>query len=266
MPREGLRARGVAVSAAQLETMLADLDADGDARVSRAEFDAFCARRRAQIARTFATLDLDADGRVTSEELRRGIERAGMRVSDDQLRRAFALVDRDGSGALTVAEFERVLLLLPQGANPDAAFDAFIHRAFVDDAESEYTLPRDLDRGTDKIRTRAALLELATKLASGGVAGAVSRTATAPVDRVKTIMQSGRPLPTPARGSSAASRAAAEKKAPEGLTTRGGTRPPRAPPPPRVWEVCRAVYRAGARGRSGGATARTCSRWSRRRR
>jgi solute carrier family 25 phosphate transporter 23/24/25/41 len=35
----------------------------------------------------------------------------------------------------------------------------------------------------------------AKKLASGGVAGAVSRTSTAPIDRIKTIMQAGR-LPT----------------------------------------------------------------------
>ena len=37
-----------------------------------------------------------------------------------------------------------MLTLLPRGANA-AAFDKFVHRAFVDDAESEYTVPRDLD-------------------------------------------------------------------------------------------------------------------------
>ena len=55
----------------------------------------------------------------------------------------------------------------------------------VDDAESEYTVPRDLDETT-------FTKELVAKLLSGGVAGAVSRTATAPVDRLKTILQTGR--------------------------------------------------------------------------
>ena len=77
-----------------------------------------------------------------------------------------------------------MLTLLPRGANAAAAFDKFVHRAFVDDAESEYTVPRDLDETT-------FTKELVAKLLSGGVAGAVSRTATAPVDRLKTILQTG---------------------------------------------------------------------------
>tara|TARA_B110000259_G_scaffold77614_2_gene91005 strand:- start:11455 stop:12315 length:861 start_codon:yes stop_codon:yes gene_type:complete len=74
-----------------------------------------------------------------------------------------------------------------------------VHRAFVDDAESEYTLARDWNSSSQTTFTK----ELVGKLLSGGVAGAVSRTATAPIDRVKTILQSGR--------------------LPEGLTGRSGT-------------------------------------------
>ena len=74
-----------------------------------------------------------------------------------------------------------------------------MHRAFVDDAESEYTLARDWNSSSQTTFTK----ELVGKLLSGGVAGAVSRTATAPIDRVKTILQSGR--------------------LPEGLTGRSGT-------------------------------------------
>ena len=69
----------------------------------------------------------------------------------------------------------------------------------MDDAESEYTLARDWNSSSQTTFTK----ELVGKLLSGGVAGAVSRTATAPIDRVKTILQSGR--------------------LPEGLTGRSGT-------------------------------------------
>ena len=183
--REGLRRRGIAVSSAQLSEVFKELDADKDNRVSRAEFERFCVSRREQIAEVFRGFDRDADGRVSSDELRRGVERAGLKISDDQLRVAFEILDQDGDGILTQREFERVLTLLPRGANAAAAFDKFVHRAFVDDAESEYTVPRDLDETT-------FTKELVAKLLSGGVAGAVSRTATAPIDRLKTILQTGR--------------------------------------------------------------------------
>ena len=138
----------------------------------------------------FRGFDRDGDGRVTSKELRDGVERAGLKISDEQLRLVFRKIDRDGSGTLSEEEFARILLLLPEGANAAAAFDAFLHRSFVDDAEGEYTVPRDLPTHAENA---AGLWDaLAGKLASGGVAGAVSRTATAPVDRIKTIMQSGR--------------------------------------------------------------------------
>ena len=188
--RDALRRRGIAISSAQLASVLAELDADGDERVSRAEFEAFARRRRAQIRDVFRGFDRDGDGRVTSKELRDGVERAGLKISDEQLRLVFRKIDRDGSGTLSEEEFARILLLLPEGANAAAAFDAFLHRSFVDDAEGEYTVPRDLPTHAENA---AGLWDaLAGKLAGGGVAGAVSRTATAPVDRIKTIMQSGR--------------------------------------------------------------------------
>lgn len=233
--------------------MFNDLDADKDSRVSRAEFERFCVSRRAQIAEVFKNFDRDSDGRVSSDELRRGVERAGLKISDDQLRVAFESVDENGDGVLTMREFERVLTLLPRGANAAAAFDAFVRRAFVDDAESEYTVPRDLDETT-------FTKELVAKLLSGGVAGAVSRTATAPVDRLKTILQTGR-LPKglakdvygdvheTSTTDRAASHAAASSSSEQESTTNAKTKPKKkhasGKRAPTLREAARAVYREG---------------------
>ena len=235
--------------------MFNELDADKDSRVSRAEFERFCVSRRAHIAEVFENFDRDSDGRVSSDELRRGVERAGLKISDDQLRVAFESVDENGDGVLTRREFERVLTLLPRGANAAAAFDAFVRRAFVDDAESEYTVPRDLDETT-------FTKELVAKLLSGGVAGAVSRTATAPVDRLKTILQTGRLPKGLAKdvygdvygdAARAASHAAAESSSSE-PKTKTKTKPKSKRKPaeknlgkraPTLREAARAVYREG---------------------
>ena len=92
-------------------------------------------------------IDVDGDGAVDSKELRRGVERAGLKISDEQLRAAFKRMDSDRDGRLSFDEFESTLMLLPHGANPEAVFDAFAHRAFVDDPDGFMTMPRDIDTG-----------------------------------------------------------------------------------------------------------------------
>ena len=186
--REGLAKRGIAVSTAHLEKLFAAMDANADARVSATEFDAFCEERRGAIRRAFVSVDRDENGEVDSEELRCGVERAGLKISDAQLRDVFEKLDKDKSGTLSEKEFEEALMLLPKGANPAAVFDAFLRASFVDDAESHCSACKDLPpRGGGSLAWAVAM-----KMASGGVAGAVSRTATAPIDRVKTILQTGR--------------------------------------------------------------------------
>ncbi len=241
---EGLRRRGIAVSDDQLRSMLGELDANKDRRISASEFDAFCDKRRANIRQVFRDVDADGDGQIDSKELRRAVERAGLKISDEQLRAAFKRMDLDRDGRLSFEEFESTLMLLPHGANPEAVFDAFAHRAFVDDPDGFMTMPRDIDTGrrtslSAHMRTMGdtaagadtagddtagddtagddtagdsgatlgdgggsgETIGTAKKLASGGVAGAVSRSATAPIDRIKTIMQAGR-LPTGIAGAS----------------------------------------------------------------
>ena len=231
--------------------MLGELDANKDRRISASEFDAFCDKRRANIKQVFRDVDADGDGQIDSKELRRAVERAGLKISDEQLRAAFKRMDLDRDGRLSFEEFESTLMLLPHGANPEAVFDAFAHRAFVDDPDGFMTMPRDIDTGrrtslSAHMRTMGdtaagddtagddtagddtagddvgatlgdgggsgETIGTAKKLASGGVAGAVSRSATAPIDRIKTIMQAGR-LPSsggiaPVAGASAATSAA----------------------------------------------------------
>ena len=246
-----MRRRGIAVSDDQLRSMLGELDANKDRRISASEFDAFCDKRRANIRQVFRDVDADGDGQIDSKELRRAVERAGLKISDEQLRAAFKRMDLDRDGRLSFEEFESTLMLLPHGANPEAVFDAFAHRAFVDDPDGFMTMPRDIDTGrrtslSAHMRTMGdtaagddtagddtagddtagddagatlgdgggsgETIGTAKKLASGGVAGAVSRSATAPIDRIKTIMQAGR-LPSsggiaPVAGASAATSAA----------------------------------------------------------
>ena len=246
-----MRRRGIAVSDDQLRSMLGELDANKDRRISASEFDAFCDKRRANIKQVFRDVDADGDGQIDSKELRRAVERAGLKISDEQLRAAFKRMDLDRDGRLSFEEFESTLMLLPHGANPEAVFDAFAHRAFVDDPDGFMTMPRDIDTGrrtslSAHMRTMGdtaagddtagddtagddtagddagatlgdgggsgETIGTAKKLASGGVAGAVSRSATAPIDRIKTIMQAGR-LPSsggiaPVAGASAATSAA----------------------------------------------------------
>ena len=96
----------------QLGSMLGELDANKDRRISASEFDAFCDKRRADVRRVFRDVDADGDGQIDSKELRRAVERAGLKISDEQLRAAFKRMDLDRDGRLSFEEFEEKKLEL----------------------------------------------------------------------------------------------------------------------------------------------------------
>ena len=90
-----------------------------------------------------------------------------------------------GSSRITLEKFNDALLLLPT-VNPEGVLDAYFN---VDDAQSEYTLARD-PKSKPKQNMLDAILQ---QLYAGGIAGAVSRTATAPIERLKTLAQAAAP-------------------------------------------------------------------------
>lgn len=85
-------------------------------------------------------------------------------------------IDLDGDGKISFDEFRRFYFLLP-AEMIKSSFKTW-NRSAIDIGES-VIIPEDKKPGTSVMTT----------LLAGGIAGAVSRTATAPLDRLKVVLQ-----------------------------------------------------------------------------
>ena len=103
-------------------------------------------------------------------------------VSSRQLKAVMARLASE-SGELNYEKFRQALLLLPT-VNPEAVFEAY---ETIDDGASE-TISRQRDLKTSVGQSTVAAI--GSQLYAGGIAGCVSRTATAPLERFKVIVQS----------------------------------------------------------------------------
>lgn len=151
-----------------------------------AEYKAFALNRIAELRAVYDSIDNNNDGHLTTEELRQAANTLGLRISSEQLRELHRRADSDHDGRISFDEFSCFLLLLPS-VNPRAIFEAF-NVIMIEHAQSEYTPPVEV-----LSREQSLLAVLATKLYSGGIAGAISRTVTAPIDRLKMLMQAAPP-------------------------------------------------------------------------
>jgi len=163
-----------------LEEIFLKADTNHDNRLSRDEFFEYVVNRKLELRAAFDIIDVNMDGILIEAEIKRALDMLHLEASGDDLRNLIRKMSHDASRHITFNEFQDFLLLLPSNSLRQI-FDHWAKSAAIDIGEDS-TVPDDIVGG------KPAFL---VTFFSGGVAGAVSRTLTAPMDRVKTLMQAG---------------------------------------------------------------------------
>jgi len=175
----GLEKLGLPSSETRVHEMMEMVDANKDGSISYGEFVSFAEAREKELRQLFDQLDLNGNGFIEPSEIRIALDKLGMskEVPDSAI---MELIDRlgvDHSKGLNFQDFKRILMLFPsRNVSIENVFD--------------YWFRQIIDTGDE-----LPIIEIATvdspfkRLFAGGVAGAVSRTATAPFDRLKMLLQ-----------------------------------------------------------------------------
>lgn len=152
--------------------------------VSFDDFKDFITLTEKQVSLSFKALDSKKDGRLDLDEICTGLEELGIDVDLDRVETFFNIIDLDRDGYISYDEWSAFLLFVPNEKNAPlrAAYEFFIE-------ELDISADGDFFLSSETLNGMAYFL-------AGGLAGVVSRTCTAPLDRVKVylIAQSGTPL------------------------------------------------------------------------
>ena len=102
----------------------------------------------------------------------------GIKIDDEELARFVERVDKDNNGVITFQEWRDFLLLYPHEATIENIYH-YLERMCMVDIGEQTVIPAGIGKHIHASRY----------LIAGGVAGAASRTATAPLDRLKVVLQ-----------------------------------------------------------------------------
>lgn len=150
---------------------------DESGHVSFSEFLAFFVHKEEQLKKLFYTMDTSRSGMLSEEELESALSDSQPSVPADEVEKLVTAVGRTFPGKITLEEWSDFLLLCPAPTSPLSVYD-FYHQATA------------LDRNQAAKMTPARARPQPWKyFLAGAVAGATSRTGTAPLDRLKVLLQ-----------------------------------------------------------------------------
>ncbi|OTB14783.1 hypothetical protein K445DRAFT_127273 [Daldinia sp. EC12] len=160
-----------------LKTIIKVVDSNGDGKMQYEEFRVFVEAAERQLYVLFKSIDRDQNGKIDKEELHHAVQRAGLAVPLRRLDEFFENIDHNRDGFITYEEWRNFLLFMP---NTDST--TTLRAVF-----SFYTDILTLNAEGDSVVSEETLQGLGYFIA-GAVAGGISRTATAPLDRLKVYL------------------------------------------------------------------------------
>nr|XP_043617742.1 calcium-dependent mitochondrial ATP-magnesium/phosphate carrier protein 2-like isoform X2 [Erigeron canadensis] len=153
-------------------------DANKDGRVDYEEFRKYMDLKELELYRIFQDIDVKHNGCILPEELFDALLKAGIEIDDDELASFVERVDKDNNGIITYEEWRDFLLLYPHEATLENIYQ-YWERVYLVDIGEQAVIPAGINKH----------VHASKYLIAGGVAGAASRTATAPLDRLKVMLQ-----------------------------------------------------------------------------
>jgi solute carrier family 25 phosphate transporter 23/24/25/41 len=188
---QALRKGRLPTSQEHMEKLFQEIDTKKSGSIDLEEFTTFVRIRTQRLHRAYDWIMKHADDKseqsqgFTASTFRVAAKKSGVKLSDSDCQKIMKQLDQSGNNYISYAEFVNCLLLAP-AINPKAFLDSWYTDAFTDDADSGFTAPREIR--IDHEQDTSFSQVVAKKLGCGGAAGCVSRTFTAPFDRIRILM------------------------------------------------------------------------------
>jgi solute carrier family 25 phosphate transporter 23/24/25/41 len=163
------------------------MDVNKDNLISFDEFKAFINKKEKDLLDLYNEIDTNKDGKLTKEEFEKSfsIVYPGKKFDENFINNLIQMFDVDKNGTISFEEFRNILVFLPE-SNMD----------FLIRWSQEYTvLMSELNDAfplqflSNDVKQKGNLLNFLKNFLAGGLAAALSKTLTAPLDRLKTLYQ-----------------------------------------------------------------------------
>uniref|UniRef100_A0A672ZXX1 Solute carrier family 25 member 23b n=1 Tax=Sphaeramia orbicularis TaxID=375764 RepID=A0A672ZXX1_9TELE len=177
--RTGLAARGL--HRGEAEEIVLESDINHDGLLDLEEFSQYMLHHERRLQLMFHSLDRNNDGRIDVGEIKHSLRELGVEVTMEQASRILQSMDRDGTMTIDWNEWRDHFLF-----NPLHNMEEIVHHwkhSHMFDIGEHLTVP---DEFSERERRSGVVWR---QLVAGAMAGAVSRTGTAPLDRLKVFLQ-----------------------------------------------------------------------------
>lgn len=174
----------IAFTSGDIQKLIKTADINDDNEIDFSEFLKYVCEHQQKLKLVFQHLDSNSDGKIDSDEVQSGLSQLGIKISHREAESLLEKVRATGSeGEASIdwqqwrdyhlfhptEDFEDIIRYWRHGSNLDVGDDLRV--------------PDELSEG-EKVGYM-----LFKTLVAGGVAGAISRTCTAPLDRLKVLLQ-----------------------------------------------------------------------------